>query len=94
MSEFQHFQERILSQLESMEKHANERHRDALAAFNKLNTLVTGGEHPESGIIVQLDRLKQAQSTRDKWTFGIGVTAAIALMKSIGAWISTHIGGA
>jgi len=92
MSEMQQFQDRIIERLDSMERHASERHIDTLSAFNKLNNLVTGGDDPEGGVIVKLDRLSQAQQSRDKWTIGIGVAAAVALLKSLGAWILSVIG--
>lgn len=83
----QQFQDRILERLELMDKHASERHQDTLEAVNKLNKIVTGGDDPSKGIVVKLDRLHQSQISRDKWTFGIGVAATAALVKSFGAWI-------
>lgn len=53
-----------------------------------LGVLIQGsGVSPDSGIIIQLDRVKQRQKQIDRWLFAIGSAAVTALIGAIMAFI-------
>ena len=61
--------------------------------IDKLDTLITGGENPRSGIIVRLDRVEQTEIRRNVWTVAAIGASAAALVSAAYKW-ATHSGGA
>ena len=45
-----------------------------------LTKLLMGGEHPEEGLIVRVDRLEQKDASRNKWMVAIGTASATAMV--------------
>lgn len=84
----------LMQRFDSADTRNQERHKELMDRFDGLETTLHGSkEDPSKGVVVRLDRIEQKQANRDKWTFGLGVGVVLALVKSIGAWIDTHVGG-
>ena len=53
----------------------------------EIKDLLTGGKHPEDGIVVRMDRLEQAEKQRAKWSGAAIVAAITAVVTAIGTVI-------
>lgn len=62
---------------------------DVREKVNHVHKIITGGEKPEDGLIVQVDRLKQDSERRKVW---VGAAVATAVASGVG-WLFSAITG-
>lgn len=56
--------------------------------IDRLDQLITGGDSPNSGIIVRVDRIEQREARRDWWTKTAMGAACAACVGTAWKWIT------
>jgi len=57
--------------------------------IDRLDQLITGGDSPNSGIIVRMDRIEQAEKRRNAWMLAAIGASTTAIVSAAWKWITT-----
>lgn len=55
------------------------------AKIDRTIRLLDGGDIPERGLLIRMDRLEQSERRRDRWLWGVITTAIGSLAAAIGS---------